>query len=199
MLILLTVTSLALQSVADTSPFRALTLPTPNRVRSASGAPGPDYWQQEASYTIQATLDTAAQTLRGSERIHYVNHSPDSLAFVWMQVEQNLFAANSITYTLNQPPLIFAGGVSFDFTGKGFIGGGVMEKFEVAGKPLMRTPYGTMMRSSWRRRLRPGPPSISTSPGISRSRRTAAGAWATSGHACTNSANGIRGSSSTTT
>ena len=52
MLILLTVTSLALQSVADTSPFRALTLPTPNRVRSASGAPGPDYWQQEASYTI---------------------------------------------------------------------------------------------------------------------------------------------------
>ena len=156
MLILLTVTSLALQSVADTSPFRALTLPTPSRVRSASGAPGPDYWQQEASYTIQATLDTAAQTLRGSERIHYVNHSPDSLAFVWMQVEQNLFAANSITYTLNQPPLIFAGGVSFDFTGKGFIGGGVMEKFEVAGKPLMRTPYGTMMRVELAAPLAPG-------------------------------------------
>src|SRR5213083_3228328 len=156
MLILLTVTSLALQSVADTSPFRALTLPTPSRVRSASGAPGPDYWQQEASYTIQATLDTAAQTLRGSERIHYVNHSPDSLAFVWMQVEQNLFAANSITYTLNQPPLIFAGGVSFDFTGKGFIGGGVMEKFEAAGKPLTRTPYGTMMRVELPAPLAPG-------------------------------------------
>ena len=156
MLVLLTVASLALQSVADSSPFRALSLPTPTRIRSASGAPGPDYWQQEASYTIQATLDTAAQTLRGSERIHYVNHSPDSLAFVWMQVEQNLFAANSITYTLNQPPLIFAGGVSFDFTGKGFIGGGVMEKFEAAGKPLTRTPYGTMMRVELPAPLAPG-------------------------------------------
>src|SRR3989442_7462509 len=141
MFILLTVTALTLQSqVADTSPFRALALPTPGRVRSASGAPGPDYWQQEASYTIQATLDTAAQTLRGSERIHYVNHSPDSLAFVWMQVEQNIFAANSITYTLNQPPLVFAGGVAFDFTGKGFIGCGVMERVVVARQALEGTP-----------------------------------------------------------
>src|SRR5881397_2672741 len=156
MLALVTVASLALQSVADTSPFRALPLPTPSRVRSASGAPGPDYWQQEASYTIQATLDTAAQTLRGSERIHYVNHSPDSLAFVWIQVEQNIFAANSITYTLNQPPLVFAGWVSFDFTGKGFIGGGVMERFEVAGKALQRKPYGTMMRVELPAPLAPG-------------------------------------------
>src|SRR3989449_8771305 len=141
------VASLAFQQpVADTSPFRALPLPAASRVRSASGAPGPDYWQQEASYTIQATLDTAAQTLRGSERIHYVNHSPDSLAFVWMQVEQNIFAANSITSTLNQPPLVFAGGVSFAFTGKGFIGGGVLEKFEGAGQPRQRTPYGALMR-----------------------------------------------------
>src|SRR5258708_14522921 len=151
------VAALALQQpVADSSPFRALPLPTPTRVRSASGAPGPDYWQQEASYTIQATLDTATQTLHGSERIHYVNHSPASLPFVWMQVEQNIFAANSITYTLNQPPLVFAGGVSFDFTGKGFIGGGVMEKFEVAGKALVRTPYGTMMRVELPAPLAPG-------------------------------------------
>jgi hypothetical protein len=151
------VAALALQQpVADSSPFRTLPLPTPTRVRSASGAPGPDYWQQEASYSIQATLDTATQTLRGSERIHYVNHSPDSLPFVWMQVEQNIFAANSITYTLNQPPLAFAGGVSFDFTGKGFIGGGVMEKFDVAGKALVRTPYGTMMRVELPAPLAPG-------------------------------------------
>src|SRR5882724_10163967 len=73
MLVLLAATVLAIQQpVADTSPFRALPLPAASRVRSASGAPGPDYWQQEASYTIQATLDTATQTLRGSERIHYV-------------------------------------------------------------------------------------------------------------------------------
>src|SRR5437588_992541 len=106
MLLILTVASLALQaSVADTSPFRALPLPAANRVRSASGAPGPDYWQQRADYVIRATLDTAGSVIRGSERIHYENHSPDTLAFVWVQIEQNIFARNSVTYALNQPPL----------------------------------------------------------------------------------------------
>src|SRR5205809_1062298 len=67
MLLFLTVTSLALQApVADTSPFRALPLPAPNRVRGASGAPGPDYWQQHVDYVIRATLDTAGSVLRGS-------------------------------------------------------------------------------------------------------------------------------------
>src|SRR5438477_11286217 len=92
----LTVTSLALQApVADPSPFRALPLPAANRVRNASGAPGPDYWQQRADYVIRATLDTAGSVIRGSERIHYENHSPDTLAFVWVQIEQNIFARNS--------------------------------------------------------------------------------------------------------
>src|SRR3989441_12147441 len=117
MLALLTALSLALQSqVADTSPFRPLPLAAPNRVRSASGAPGPDYWQQRADYVIHAALDTATQTIHGTERLHYVNHSPDTLAFVWVQIEQNIFAPNSITYVLNQPPLHFAGGAVFDFT-----------------------------------------------------------------------------------
>src|SRR5258708_40152643 len=57
-----------------------------------------------------------------------------------MQVEKNIFAANSIAYTLNQPPLAFAGGVSFDFTGKGFIGGGGVGEVEGGGKTLVRTP-----------------------------------------------------------
>ena len=68
--------------VADSSPFRALPLPAPNRVHGASGAPGPDYWQQRADYVIRATLDTAGSLLRGTERIHYENHSPDTLRFV---------------------------------------------------------------------------------------------------------------------
>src|SRR5438094_9947213 len=142
-----TATSLALQApVADTSPFRALALPPASRVRSASGAPGPDYWQQRADYVIHATLDTAAQTIRGTERIHYANHSPDTLAFVWVQIEQNIFAPNSITYVLNQPPLHFAGGAVFDFTGKGFIGGITIERFAAGGKALARPASGTMMR-----------------------------------------------------
>src|SRR3989440_4699258 len=147
MLLFLTVASLALQaSVADTSPFRALALPAPNRVRSPSGAPGPDYWQQRADYVIRATLDTTGSVIRGSEQIHYENHSPDTLAFVWVQIEQNIFAQNSVTYALTQPPLYFGGGAVFDFTGKGFIGGITIERFRVAGSELARTEYGTMMR-----------------------------------------------------
>src|SRR2546429_8212053 len=139
--------ALAFQSqVADTSPFRALPLPAANRVRSASGAPGPDYWQQRADYVIRATLDTAGSVIRGSERIHYENHSPDTLAFVWVQVEQNIFSKNSVTYALNQPPLHFAGGAVFDFTGKRFIGGVTIERFSSAGEELRRTADGAMMR-----------------------------------------------------
>jgi len=160
MLPLLTALSLALQSqVADTSPFRPLPLPlplpAPNRVRGASGAPGPDYWQQRADYVIRAALDTATQTIHGTERVHYVNHSPDTLAFVWVQIEQNIFAPNSITYVLNQPPLHFAGGVIFDFTGKGFIGGITIERFAAGGRELERTEYGTMMRVELAPRLPP--------------------------------------------
>lgn len=157
MLLLLAAASIAFQqTVADTSPFRALALPTPTRVRSASGAPGPDYWQQEASYRIQATLDTAASLLTGTETIHYVNHSPDSLAFVWVQIEQNIFAKNSITYQLNQPPLHFAGGAIFDFTGKGFVGSITIDRFAAGGKELTRTPDGTMMRVELPAPLAPG-------------------------------------------
>ncbi len=157
MLCLLAVTTLALQqSVADTSPFRALPLPAPSRARAASGMPGPLYWQQRADYVIRATLDTGTQMLSGSERIHYVNQSPDSLAFVWVQIEQNIFAQNSITYVLNQPPLIFAGGAVFDFTGKGFIGGITIDRFTAGGRVLKRTEYGTMMRVELATPLAPG-------------------------------------------
>jgi hypothetical protein len=157
MLAFLTVASLALQSqVSDTSPFRALTLPTPTRVRSSSGAPGPDYWQQEGSYTIRASLDTASSVLTGTETIHYVNHSPDPLEFVWLQIEPNISNQNSIAYQLNQPPLHFAGGAVFDFTAKGFIGGMTIDRLATGGKALTRTEYGTMMRVELPAALAPG-------------------------------------------
>ena len=156
-MLLLAAVYLALQApvVSDTSPFRALDLPTPSRVRSASGAPGSEYWQQRADYLIRAALDTAGSEIRGTERIHYENHSPDTLAFVWVQIEQNIFAKNSVTYALNQPPLHFAGGAVFDFTGKGFIGGITIERFTSAGRELRRTEYGTMMRVELPRPLAP--------------------------------------------
>src|SRR3989442_4946020 len=103
---------LALQGpvVSDTSPFRALPLPAPNRVRGPSGAPGPDYWQQRADYVIRATLDTAGSLLHRAERIRYGNHSPDTLPVVWVQLEQHHFSQNSLTHALHQPPLHLAGG-----------------------------------------------------------------------------------------
>ena len=142
-------------TVADTSPFRALALPTPTPVRSASGAPGPRYWQQRADYTLEATLDTSTNMLRGRGRIYYVNRSPDPLSFVWVQLDQNLFAPGSITAILNQPPLVFAGGVVFDFGGKGFTGGITIDRFSTAGRPLTTNVFGTMMRVELPRPLAP--------------------------------------------
>ena len=155
-MLLMTVIALAVQqSVADTSPFRPLALPAPTPVRSASGAPGPRYWQQRADYTLQATLDTAKSVLRGSGRIYYVNRSPEPLSFVWVQLDQNLFAPGSISAILNQPPLKFAGGVVFDFSGKGFAGGITIDRFAAAGRPLTTKVFGTMMRVELPRPLGP--------------------------------------------
>src|SRR3954471_21075022 len=77
------------------SPFRRLELPAPNRLRTGAGAPGADYWQQRADYVIRAALDTAARTGAGEERITYLNRSPDSLRYRWLQLDQNLFNSSS--------------------------------------------------------------------------------------------------------
>src|SRR5262245_13193639 len=79
----------ARESVADTSRFRPLDLPTPNEYRSGSGRPGPKYWQQRVDYRIAATLDPEKNEIRGRETIHYVNRSPDSLPYLWMHVERS--------------------------------------------------------------------------------------------------------------
>ncbi len=73
-------------------------LPTPNSYRSASGAPGPQYWQQKADYDIEVTLDDLTQSIKGSEVITYTNNSPDPLGYLWVQLDQNMRAADSDTY-----------------------------------------------------------------------------------------------------
>ncbi|HET9683516.1 MAG TPA: M1 family metallopeptidase, partial [Gemmatimonadaceae bacterium] len=69
--------------------------PGPNVYRTASGMPGPGYWQQRADYTIAATLDTTAQRVSGTVTIRYTNNSPDTLRFVWLQLDQNLYRPGS--------------------------------------------------------------------------------------------------------
>jgi hypothetical protein len=81
----------------DTSIFAPLLFPTPSATRSASGAPGAHYWQNRADYDLKATLDTATRTVAGEMVFRYTNNSPDSLTYIWMQLEQNAFRRNSLS------------------------------------------------------------------------------------------------------
>jgi len=63
--------------------------------RSASGQPGPKYWQNRADYTLTATLNEQAREITGTEILTYTNNSPDKLAFLWMNIDQNLFRKDS--------------------------------------------------------------------------------------------------------
>ncbi|RFS15628.1 M1 family metallopeptidase [Emticicia sp. C21] len=71
-------------------------LPTPNTYRTASGAPGKDYWQQKADYDIKVELDDINQRIIGTEVVTYTNKSPDELRYIWLQLDQNLFEKTSI-------------------------------------------------------------------------------------------------------
>ena len=69
--------------------------PTPSDTRTGSGAPGPGYWQQKVDYEIQVTLDDSRQRLKGVEEISYKNNSPDTLTYLWVQLDQNRHAIDS--------------------------------------------------------------------------------------------------------
>lgn len=73
-------------------------LPTPNVYRTASGAPGHQYWQQKADYKIAIELDDEKQRIYGEETITYHNNSPDPLDYLWVQLDQNVRAKDSDTY-----------------------------------------------------------------------------------------------------
>ena len=80
---------------------------TPNAYRTGSGAPGHLYWQQQANYQIFIELDDENQQIRGEEKIEYINHSPDRLDYLWVQLDQNVRQRESLTrltmpFRLNQ-------------------------------------------------------------------------------------------------
>ncbi len=64
-------------------------LATPNEYRTASGAPGPKYWQQRADYDISVELDEPNNVIKGTETITYLNNSPNPLNYIWLQVDEN--------------------------------------------------------------------------------------------------------------
>src|SRR4030095_15712047 len=81
-------------------------LPTANEYRTASGAPGPKYWQQRCDYDIKCELDEQKLKLTGSETITYYNNSPDVLSYLWLQLDENEHSnVNNAGYqTSNQMP-----------------------------------------------------------------------------------------------
>jgi len=78
--------------------------PTPNAQRTASGAPGPAYWQQRADYDIDVTLDDEKQRIRGISRITYHNRSPHPLGYIWVQLDQNRFKPDSDSAQVQTAP-----------------------------------------------------------------------------------------------
>ena len=72
-------------------------IPTPNEYRNAAGAPGYNYYQQQADYKMNISIDDETQVLSGDETITYTNNSPDQLSYLWLQLDQNLFAKDSDT------------------------------------------------------------------------------------------------------
>ncbi|MBP4136655.1 M1 family metallopeptidase [Flavobacterium geliluteum] len=85
------------QGKYDTNKFSQMydLLATPNMFRTASGAPGPAYYQQQADYKIDVELDDKNSKLIGSEIITYSNNSPDNLEYLWIQLDQNQAKANT--------------------------------------------------------------------------------------------------------
>ena len=91
----------AQQENLNNNPFKQLSqeLPSPNAYRNASGAPGHQYWQQQADYVMDLRLDDENTRIYGDETITYYNNSPDVLSYLWLQLDQNVRAQDSHSYS----------------------------------------------------------------------------------------------------
>ncbi len=125
-------------------------LATPNMYRTASGAPGPEYYQQQADYKIDITLDDDKARIYGTETVTYHNNAKESLDYLWIQLDQNINAQDS------QSPLARNDKMSSSISASAFSRNYFEEKFDggfkidyvkdVQGKDLPYTVNHTMMR-----------------------------------------------------
>jgi len=123
---------------------------TPNMYRTAAGAPGPEYYQQQADYKIDVELDDKNQKLYGTETITYTNNAKESLDYLWLQLDQNEKARNS------NSPLVESNITDASISVKDFSRKYLEEKFDGGfkidyvkdsqGKPMQYTINQTMMR-----------------------------------------------------
>ena len=126
-------------------------LPTPNDYRTASGAPGRDYWQQRVDYVIDVEIDDQNQQLIGSESITYFNESPDSLRYIWLQLDPNIRRPHSdanLTRTENNLDRLSYRGLGRMIESAKFDGGIKISKVVdgQSGDDLKFTIVKTMMR-----------------------------------------------------
>jgi hypothetical protein len=165
----LTMSAIAAEPFDD--KFRQLDelLPTPTTIRTASGAPGHAYWQQRADYQIRATLDEANRSISGAETITYHNNSPDTLTYLWVQLDQNIYKPNSDARTTATLPSREAwqgrsatDGVKFDavrtvLEARTFPGGfNIKSVKDGNGRPLNFVINRTMMRIDLPQALKAG-------------------------------------------
>lgn len=136
----------------DTNKFRQMydLLATPNMYRTASGAPGPEYYQQQADYKIDVELDDKNTKLYGVETITYHNNAREPLDYLWIQLDQNEKARTSkspLAESEKVKPSISAAAFSKKYLKEKFDGGFRIDYVKDAnGKPLPYTTNETMMR-----------------------------------------------------
>ncbi|WP_119078958.1 M1 family metallopeptidase [Chitinophaga alhagiae] len=134
-------------------------LADPNMYRSASGVPGPKYWQQRADYDISAELDDEKQRLTGSETITYYNNSPDPLTYLWLQLDENEHNPKSDNNSFDGSRMSDrmssrqVNGILGLEPGKGV---NITKVTDAAGKALPYTINQTMMRIDLPKTLMPG-------------------------------------------
>ncbi|KVV14411.1 aminopeptidase N [Flavobacterium sp. TAB 87] len=140
------------QGKYDTNKFSQMydLLATPNMFRTASGAPGPAYYQQQADYKMDIELDDKNSKIMGSQTVTYSNNSPENLEYLWVQLDQNMRAKNS------QSPLAENEKVSQKLTVGGFADKYLVEGpdrgfhieyvKDAKGNPMSHTINQTMMR-----------------------------------------------------
>ena len=133
------------QESTNKNKFRQLKqeLATPNVYRTASGAPGHEYYQNRADYIMSVELDDAKQHIKGTEKITYHNVSPDELTYLWLQLDQNVRNPNSDKYKVQTGNI---NGVKFKTMNHEFEGGFNIEYVKSSNKDLKYTINKTMMR-----------------------------------------------------
>ena len=146
----------------DTNKFSQMydLLATPNMFRTASGAPGPAYYQQQADYKIDIELDDKNSRLSGSEIVTYYNNSPDTLEYLWVQLDQNQAAKKSQTplaESQRMDQVLPVGNFANKFLKEELERGFNIEFVKDAkGNPLSYTINQTMMRINLVSPMKPG-------------------------------------------